>query len=108
MLKKEPQSHAAPFSYFSALLAVCLPNHILHNDIVDFADSIAVFQNLPRLVGVEMDLDEILISSRNETVSLEMLCDIFCDLILIQILVSSVDEQLRIVTVSELIILCIN
>ena len=57
---------------------------------------------------MEMDLDEILISSRNETVSLEMLCDIFCDLILIQILVSSVDEQLRIVTVSELIILCID
>ena len=72
------------FSLWSslALLAVGLADHVFHYNIKNIADGIAVFQNLPGLIGVEMDF--------------------------YQILVSSLDQKLCVVAVCELIVLRIN
>lgn len=75
-----------------SLLPCCLPDHILDHDVINFSDRIAVFQNFPRLIRVEMNLDQILISSRNQAVSLKIFRDVICDLILVKIPVSSVDQ----------------
>ena len=81
------------YSEMSLLLdALLLPDHILDHDVINFSNRIAVFQNFPRLIRVEMNLDQILISSRNQTVSLKIFRDVICDLILVKIPVSSVDQ----------------
>ena len=57
---------------------------------------------------MEMDLDQIFISRCDQAVAFKMLCDVVCDRILIQILISSVDQKLCIITICKLIIFCIN
>ena len=53
-----------------------LSDHVLDHDIVDLAYGIAVFKHLPGLVGMEMDLDEILVSGGDQAVALKMLGDV--------------------------------
>lgn len=48
---------------------------------------------------MKMNLYQILITGCDQAVALEMVCDVFCDFILIQIFISSVDQKLCIITV---------
>ena len=80
----------------SAFQASALAVHILHNDIIDLAQAPAVFQDLPGLVGMEMDLDQILIAYCQQAVTFEMLGDIIKNLILVQVL--AFDQQLCIIS----------
>jgi len=41
----------------------------------------ALFQHFPGLIGVEMDFDQLIVADRQQAVSLEMLSEIFADLI---------------------------
>ena len=45
-----------------ALQTVSLTLHVLDDDIVDVAQRSAVFQHLPGFIGMEMDLDQILVA----------------------------------------------
>ena len=85
-----------------------LTDHILDYDIVDFPDTITVFQNLPRLICVKMYLDQIFVSCCDQTISFKMISYIICDLIFIKIFISTIDQKLRIIPISKLIILYIN
>ena len=80
----------------SAFQASALAVHILHNDIIDLAQAPAVFQDLPGLIGMEMDLDQILIAYCQQAVAFEMLGDIIKDLIFVQVL--AFDQQLCIIS----------
>ena len=51
-----------------------------------------------------MNFDQIFISYRDQTVSFKMFGYIFCNLIFIQIFISSVNQKLRIITVCKLIL----
>ena len=57
---------------------------------------------------MKMHLDQILISGCDQTVSLKMVGDVVCDLILIQILVSPVNEELRVIAICKLVVFCID
>ena len=80
----------------SALQPAGLPVHVLDHDVVDLAQRRAVFQDLPGLVGVEMNLDQILVAHRQKAVAFEMLRDVVADLILVEIV--SFDQKLRVIT----------
>ena len=57
---------------------------------------------------MKMNLHKIFIPCRNQAVSFKMFGDVIPNLILIQILISTVNQKLRIVAICELIVLCIN
>ena len=57
---------------------------------------------------MEMNLNQILISRSDQAVALKMIGDVIGDLILIEILVSLIDQKLRIIAICKLIVLCIN
>ena len=57
---------------------------------------------------MKMNLYQILITGCDQAVALEIVCDVFCDFILIQIFISSVDQKLCIITLCELIVFCVN
>ena len=57
---------------------------------------------------MEMNLDKILISRSDQAVALKMISDVIGDLILIEILVSLINQKLRIIAICELIVFCIN
>lgn len=48
---------------YSALQAVLLALHVFHHDIVDVAQGSAVFQHFPGGIGMEMNLDQILVAT---------------------------------------------
>ena len=60
----------------SSLLSICLADHIFDYDIKDFSDGIAIFQNFPRFICVEMNFHQVFISCCNEAVSLKMFCNV--------------------------------
>ena len=53
----------------SALQAPGLAIHVLHHDVVDLAQGGAVFQHLPGLVGVEVDLDQLVVAHGQQAVA---------------------------------------
>ena len=56
-----------PFlSKASALQSLLLAFHVLHDDVVDLTQAGAVFQHLPGLVGVEVDLDQFIIADSQQ------------------------------------------
>ena len=69
---------------FSALQSHFLAFHVFHNHIVDLSEACAVFQNLPRLVGMIMDFDQLIIADRQKTVTFEIVGEVIVDFILIQ------------------------
>lgn len=88
---------SAPFA--SALQAALLALHVLDHHIVDLAERGAVGQHLPRLVGMEMDLDERLIPHAQQAVARDVRRDMGGDGVLRQPL--ALDQQLRIVPVFQ-------
>ena len=68
----------------SAVQPAGLPVHVLDDDIKNFAERGAVFQHLPRLVGVVMDLDELIITDGEQAVALEVRAEIVADGVLVQ------------------------
>jgi hypothetical protein len=83
----------------SAFQAFGLTLHILDDDVVDLAEGAAVFQNFPGLVGMEMDLDEILVAHCQKAVALEVLGEIISDVVLVQVF--AFDEELRVITIFQ-------
>ena len=70
--------------------------HVLYHNIVDLTKRRAVLQNFPRLIRMEMNLDQILISNRQQAVPFKILRKIIADLILVQIM--ALDQQLCVIT----------
>ena len=85
-----------------------LANHVLDNNIINLSQCIAILQHLPGFIGMEMNLNKILITGCNQTVSFKMLCDVIRNLILVKILIPAINKELSIITVCKLIILRIN
>ena len=77
-----------------AVLTFGLELHVLHHDVVDLAQRGAVFQDFPGLVGVEVDLDQLVIAHSKEAVALKVLGDVVEDLVLVQVV--ALDQQLRV------------
>ena len=71
--------------------------HVLYDNVIDLAETSSILQDLPWLVGMEMDLDQFVISHREKSIPLKMLRDIIRDLVLVKI--RSLDEQLRVITI---------
>ncbi len=70
--------------------------HVFYNDVEDLTESASILKDLPRLIGMEMDLYEVLISGAYKAVAYEIIRDIITDLILVKVL--SFDEKLGIIT----------
>ena len=68
--------------------------HIFQNDVMDLTQGSTVFQYQPGLIGMIMDLDEILIAYHQQAVALEMLHKIILNSIFIQ--TGAFNEQLGI------------
>ena len=85
--------------FFSAFQASGLAVHILDHDVVDLAERAAVLEHFPGLVRVKMDLDRILVAGSEQAVALEVLRDVFCDLVLVEVL--AVNEELCVVSEFE-------
>ena len=75
----------------------CLAVHVFYHDIIDLPEGSAVFQHLPGLVGMKMDLDQFLITHGQQTIAVKVVSKILTDLILVQIL--AFEQQLRILSV---------
>ena len=71
------------------LQAAGLAVHVLNYDIIDLAEAGAVFQNLPGLICMKMDLDEFFVANCQKTITGKMFCEVVADNILVQI--SSLD-----------------
>ena len=71
--------------------------HVLYNDIVNFPQGGAVFQHLPGLIGVVVNLDGVLVAYGQQAVTLEVLYKVIVDGILIQVF--PINEQLGIIAV---------
>ena len=71
--------------------------HILDNDIIYLAERCAVFEDFPRLVGVVVYLYKLLIADREQTVTDEILTEVFIDLIFVK--VCALDKKLCIIAV---------
>ena len=69
--------------------------HVFDDDVVDLAQRGAVFQDLPRFVRMEVDLDELLVADGEQSVTFEVVDEIIGDHILVQIV--AFDEKLRVV-----------
>ena len=57
---------------------------------------------------MKMNFYQVFITGCDEAVSFKMFCDIVGYFILIQVAVASFDQELCIITISELIVFCIN
>ena len=66
--------------------------NIFHDNIVDFAEGSAVFQDLPRLIGMVMDFNQRFIAYGQKAVSLDVLGDVLVDGIFGKIF--AIDQQL--------------
>ena len=53
--------------------------HVLDNNVIDITDRLSVFQDQPRFIRMEMDLDQCVITDHQQAVSLEMFIDIVMD-----------------------------
>ena len=85
-----------PFVFFSSFQAPGLPVHILNHNIKNFAKAGAVFQNLPRLVGVEVDFYQFVVAHRQQTIAGKVAGKIFIDGVLVQIF--ALNQQLGVVS----------
>lgn len=68
----------------SPFQAAGLTVHIFYHDIIYLTQPGAVFQHLPRLVRVEMNLNKFVISHSQQAISLEILDEVIMDGIFIQ------------------------
>lgn len=73
--------------------------HVFDDDIVDVAETGAVFEHLPGRVRVEMDLDEVLVAHGEQTVARDVGEDVVVDRVLIEAV--TLDEQLGVKTEFE-------
>ncbi len=67
---------------FSALQSVFLSLHILYHDIEKIPLRGGVLQHLPGLVGVEVDLNQVLVPHRQQAVAGDVLRNIVVDVVL--------------------------
>ena len=61
----------------SALQTAGLSVHIFYDDIVNFAERSAIFQNFPRFVGVEVDFYKRFVADRYKAIAFKVFGDIF-------------------------------
>lgn len=84
------------FVLFLPLQPPGLPIHILNNNVENLALAGAVFQNLPRLVGVEVDFYQFAVAHRQQAVTSKVAGKIFIDGVLVQIF--ALNQQLGVVS----------
>ena len=101
------------YNDFSAVKAVCLSLHVLHDDIIDLAEGAAVLENEPGLVCVVMKLDSSLFSAEivlagiagdDQAVSVKSINDMVADLIdkiIALVIIGTVDIQQELCVISE-------
>lgn len=77
--------------------AVGLSNHVLDNNVVNFAYGIAVFQHFPRLVCVEVNFYHVFVAYNKQAVAFDVLRDVVGNFAVVQVLVALVDKQLCVV-----------
>ena len=68
--------------------AVFLTLHVFDDDIVDVAETGAVFEHLPGRVRVEVDLDEVLVAHGEQTVARDVGEDVVVDCVLVEVVAS--------------------
>lgn len=68
----------------SAVQSARLTIHVLDHDVVDLTEGSTVFQNLPRLIGVEVNLNQLLVTYGQQTVALKMAGEIGVDGVLVE------------------------
>ena len=71
------------FSAFSAIQPGGLALHILHHDIVDIAQRGAVFQHLPGLIGMVMDLDQLVVAHGQQTIALDIVGNVIVETVVL-------------------------
>ena len=81
----------------SALESALLTVHILNNNVENFAERRAVFKHLPRLVGVVMDFNQILITCRNKAVAIKIVYKIIVNIVLVK--TCALNEKLGVLSV---------
>ena len=59
--------------------------HIFYNNIIDFSERSTILQNLPGLIGMKMNLDQLFISYCQQAITFEMFCNVVINFIFIQI-----------------------
>ena len=73
--------------------------HVLDDDVENVAERGAVFEHPPRNVGVEVDLNQALITDREQAVAGDVLRDVVVDGVLIEVV--AFDEELRVIDIFE-------
>lgn len=81
--------------------AVFLTLHVFDDDVVDVAETGAVFEHLPGRVRVEVDLDEILVAHGEQAVARDVGEDVVVDRVLIEAV--TLDEQLGVKTEFDMV-----
>ena len=71
------------FSAFSAIQPGGLALHILHHDIVDIAQRGAVFQHLPGLIGMVMDLDQLVVAHGQQAIALDIVGNVIVETVVL-------------------------
>ena len=66
----------------SAVEPLLLTLHVLNDDVVNLAQARAVFEYLPGLVGVKVELDQVLVPHRQQAVAGDVLRDIVVNVVL--------------------------
>lgn len=72
----------------SAVQSARLTIHVLDHDVVDLTEGSTVFQNLPRLIGVEVNLNQLIVAYGQQAVALKMAGEIGVDGVLVEVLPS--------------------
>ena len=62
--------------------AVCLTLHILNDNLLNVAEAVAIFQDFPRGVCVEVEFDKFVIADHQKTISFNVFRDIISDLLI--------------------------
>ena len=71
-----------------------LPLHVFHHDVEDFSERGAVGENLPRAVGMKVDLNQRFVANCKQAVAFEVCGDVVKDLVLAELLTG--EEKLRV------------
>jgi len=71
---------------FLSLQSGCLPFHVFDDNIEDFAERGAVFENFPGAVGVKVKLDERFVANGEQAVPFEGRGDVVEDVVLAELL----------------------
>ena len=73
MKNPRAERHTGSYRVLSALEAALLSVHILDDYVINLAERGAVFEHLPRLVCVEMNLYKLIVADGKQAVALEVI-----------------------------------